>query len=553
MEKLRILRRTPGRSANIFRLLDGGLWLLLFAGVLLFILWPLAEVLLRSLLYDGRPSLRLFQELVPANLSYLRNSLLVAGLSTLAALAVAVCIALYESFARGRLRRLVVPLLLLTMISPPFVSTLAYIILFGRRGFITHTLLGISSNPYGWHGIVVMQALGEISITALLIIGVLHGLDGRLLQASRDLGASVAQTLRRVVLPLLLPGIGAAGFVAFIRSLADFGTPIIIGGNFSVLATEIYMTVISSGDLGKAAVLSVMLLVPALIAMLFFRRTESMGVLSAMGSTGRQHRQQELVLQGTLAKVLAIVTWLFFAVMLLQFLTIFLTAVTRYTPAGYIFTLEHLNVFHGNQWRSILRSVCYALTAGIVSSVFGVLLAYYLERRHMWGRRLLELLSSLPYVVPGTLFGIGYVLAFHDEPLALTGTAIIVVINCIFRQLIVAVKAGAAVLSNVSPDLENAARDLGTPRIFILRDILLPLLKPAIFVSFVNTFTATMMTIGAIIFIISPNAKVATVELFDSLKQGVYGDAAVFALLLTLITVAANLLFGWLLRSRQTE
>ena len=171
----------------------------------------------------------------------------------------------------------------------------------------------------------------------------------------------------------------------------------------------------------------------------------------------------------------------------------------------------------------------------------------------MWGRRLLELLSSLPYVVPGTLFGIGYVLAFHDEPLALTGTAIIVVINCIFRQLIVAVKAGAAVLSNVSPDLENAARDLGTPRIFILRDILLPLLKPAIFVSFVNTFTATMMTIGAIIFIISPNAKVATVELFDSLKQGVYGDAAVFALLLTLITVAANLLFGWLLRSRQTE
>ena len=144
-------------------------------------------------------------------------------------------------------------------------------------------------------------------------------------------------------------------------------------------------------------------------------------------------------------------------------------------------------------------------------------------------------------------------LAFHDEPLALTGTAIIVVINCIFRQLIVAVKAGAAVLSNVSPDLENAARDLGTPRIFILRDILLPLLKPAIFVSFVNTFTATMMTIGAIIFIISPNAKVATVELFDSLKQGVYGDAAVFALLLTLITVAANLLFGWLLRSRQPE
>ncbi len=550
---MRLFWRSFHCSNAIFRLLDGGLWLLLFAGVLLFILWPLAEVLLRSFMHDGELSLRLFRELVPVNLSYLYNSLLVAGLSTLIALVVAVCIAFYESYAQGRLRHLVVPLLLLTMISPPFVSSLAYIVLFGRRGFITHTILGISSNPYGWHGIVIMQALGGISLTALLIIGVLHGLDGRLLQASRDLGASVAQTLRRVVLPLLLPGIGAAGFVAFIRALSDFGTPIIIGGNFSVLATEIYMTVISSGNLGKAAVLSVMLLLPALAAMLFYRRTESMGVLTAMGGTGRQHGSQELVLQGPLAKMLAAVTWLFFAVMLLQFFAIFLTAVTRYTPAGYIFTLEHLQAFHATQWRSILRSVCYAFTAGSIASLFGVLLAYYLHRRRMCGRRLLELLSSLPYVVPGTLFGIGYVLAFHDEPLAITGTAAIVIINCIFRQLIVAVKAGSAVLANVSPDLENAARDLGTPRIFILWDILLPLLKPAIFVSFVNTFAATMMTIGAVIFIISPNAKVATVELFDSLKQGSYGDAAVFALLLTLITVAANLLFGRLLRNKQEQ
>ncbi|CQR71731.1 Ferric iron ABC transporter, permease protein [Sporomusa ovata] len=523
------------------------------ASIVLFILWPIAAVLLKRFVVDGQITLRLFQEVLPDNFQYLGNSIFVALLSTILTLLVALCIALYENYSTGRFRNLVMPLLLLTMISPPFVSSLAYITLFGRRGFITNTLLGLSSNPYGWHGIVIMQALGEISLTALLLIGVLRGIDGKLLQASRDLGASTSETLRRIVLPLLLPGIGAAGFIAFVKSLADFGTPIVIGGNFSVLATEAYLMVISRGDIGKAAVISIMILVPALIGWIFYRRTESQGVFSNMAGIKIKDGEPELQLGKGMKSLLAAITWFFFALMLVQFLTILLTAVTRYSPGGYIFTGEYLKAMNPDKWSSILRSVWYAFQAGVIASLVGVLLAYYIERRGIWGGRVLEWMANLPYIIPGTLFGIGYILAFHTEPLELTGTAMIVVINCIFRQITVAAKAGSAVLANISPDIENAAKDLGTPPVFILKDIIFPLLKPAVLVSFVNTFTATMMTIGSIIFIISPNAKVATVELFGLLNQGFYGEAAVFAVVLTLLTMAGNLLFAWALHNKEKE
>ena len=135
-------------------------------------------------------------------------------------------------------------LLLLTMISPPFVSSLAYITLFGRRGLITHGVLGLSINPYGWHGIVLMQILSIVSIGTIIIFGVLSSINPNVINASMDAGANCFQTIKRVIIPMVKPGIIAAAFIAFVQSLSDFGTPIIIGGGFKVLAMEAYLQVI---------------------------------------------------------------------------------------------------------------------------------------------------------------------------------------------------------------------------------------------------------------------------------------------------------------------
>lgn len=546
----KIRKDLPGA---ILRLADLLIMITIVVSILIFILWPITAVLLKSVFFDGQFTLRLYREILPDNIDYLFNSVFIAVLSTGLALLISICIALYERYSTSRFKGFVMPMLLLTMISPPFVSSLAYITLFGRRGFITNTLLGLSVNPYGWHGIVIMQALGEISFTALLMIGVLRGLDSRLLHASRDLGASSMETLRRVVLPLLLPGIGATGFIAFVKSLADFGTPIVIGGKFSVLATEAYLMVISRGDLSKAAVLSVMIVIPAVVAMVFYRRAGNLGVFTGMSGLSAKACVGDLKLPRTVEILLLMITWTFLALMILQFVTIIITAITRYSPNGYIFTSEYLTGFHYGKYDSIFRSLWYSCLAGVFASIIGVLLAYYVERRRIWGGKSLDFIASLPYITPGTFFGIGYVLAFHNEPLILTGTVVIVIINCVFRQVTVASKSGSAVLANISPELENAAKDLGTPSLYILKDIMLPLLQPAFLVSFANTFTTTMMTIGSIIFIISPSAKVATVELFGLINQGNYGEAAVMASLLTFVTVIVNLIFAALLSDKKEK
>jgi len=216
-------------------------------------LWPIAAVLITSVYNNGSISFNYYYDLFTVNRKLLLNSIFVASLSTILSVSWGLVIALFITHSNNKGKKVVFSVLLLTMISPPFVTSLAYIMLLGKRGIITYQLLGLSLNPYGWHGIVLMQTLGFTSLAALLIIGVLRGIDKNLEQASLDLGADSYQTLTGIIIPLVKPGIIAAALITFIRSLADFGTPIIIGGGYSVLATEAYLNVVGLYNLPRAS------------------------------------------------------------------------------------------------------------------------------------------------------------------------------------------------------------------------------------------------------------------------------------------------------------
>ena len=442
---------------------------------------------------------------------------------------------------------------MLTMISPPFVGSLAFIMLFGRRGLITNGILGLSMNPYGWQGIVLMQTIGEISFSSIMLISILKNIDNRLILASRDLGASPFETLKRVILPIAKPGIFATLFIVFTKSLADFGTPIIIGGNYSTLATEAYLTIIGRSNLEKAAAMSVILIIPALVAFYFYRK--SMKKVSSLSggvkSTGNKENIFEL--SKGVKLFLGSITWLFIIIILIQYATIFLNAISNRATGNIVFTLDYIKSFKLKSLQAFIRSIKYSLIAGFFASIIGMLLSYYTERRKIIGMRFIEFISSLPYIIPGTFFGIGYILAFNDEPFALTGTVVIVVLNCIFRQISVGSKASSALFSNMSNEIEQVAKDLGAPNIMILKDIIFPLLKPAFLSSFINTFTSTMTTVGAIIFLISPGANLATVEMFNAIKNGKYGLGSVIACLIILVTFIVNILANRVLNSSQEE
>ncbi|MEA4961820.1 ABC transporter permease [Lutispora sp.] len=532
------------KDTLIYDLIETILIIGVVLSVLIFILGPVAAVLKESFMHKGNPDLKNFQYAFSRGGKLLLNSVFSAGLATALTLIFAVCIAVYGTFSRGLLKKIMPSMLMLTMISPPFVASLAYITLFGRRGLITHKLLGLTINPYGWHGVVLMQALGSISIAALIILGTLKSMDGSLIDASSDLGAGHWHTVKNVVLPAARPGIIAAGFLTFIRCLSDFGTPIIIGGKFNVLATQAYLEVISSSNLPAASAMSVLLLLPALLAFAYYNHSIKSLKLHGGSNTKSQLREASLRLDGPIGFALKLICWLYIGAMLAQYGSILLSAVSYYRGGSIVFTLEYVKAMRYGKLRSFFRSLWYSFVAGITAGLLGNLFAYYTVKRRIWGSKLLDFAASLPYIIPGTFFGIGYILAFRDYPLKLTGTGMIVLLNCIFRQLPTASKAASSVLVGINPDLENGARDLGAPKLLALKDIVFPLLRPAFAVSFINTFTATMTTVGAIIFIISPSAKLATVEMFDTLRNGDYGVGAVIANMIIYSTLIINILFS---------
>ena len=167
------------------------LFFTLIIGVLLFILWPSLAVIKESIYFDGNLSFELYKNLFQDNIKLLSNSFLVASLTTILTIFLSLNTALYLSYTGDKVKKFIFIILLLTMISPPFVSSLAYIKLFGRRGFITHSLLGLNLNTYGWHGVVLMQTFSHTSLATLIITGVLQGIDNNIINAAQDLKAAI--------------------------------------------------------------------------------------------------------------------------------------------------------------------------------------------------------------------------------------------------------------------------------------------------------------------------------------------------------------------------
>ncbi len=515
---------------------------LVLAGIALFILYPIVSVVATSFFKDGRFTLEYYRELAtPKSLKLIKNSLWVSTLSSVFTTAAAFFIALAAFAESGKRRSVIRNGLLLTMISPPFVSALAYILLFGRRGIITHQILGLSVNPYGWHGIVILQVIGSVSFAALMLLNSFDNLDQRLILASRDLGATPAQTLFGVILPLVRPGLLSVLFMLFTMNLADFGTPIVIGGNYKVLATEAYTQVISTANLGRASAISVLMVPAAALAFYFYYRAMKMN--EGNSGTGRTAMGDVSAypLTGGVAVVTRAVTGLFFLVMALKYGNIFLSAFTNTAKGRLDFTLDYFGDLPRSQWSSFRHSLVYSAIAAAVASLLGILLSYYTHRRKIRGMRGAEFLASLPHIIPGTFYGLGYVAAFSHPPIYIRGTSVIIIANLIFRQLSLTCKSANAAFTGLNRKLEDAARDLGASRMDILGGIILPLLRQIFVTGFISIFTSCMTSVGAIIFLISPGKNVASAELFQSIENGRYGVASVQAVFIILVTVSINL------------
>ena len=439
-------------------------------------------------------------------------------------------------------KRIALILLSMSMVSPPFISSLSFITLYGRRGLITYRLLGLSFDPYHKWGVILMQSIHFACMNTLFFTNALEDFDGKLYDSGRDLGANAFFVLKDILLPLLSPAILASFFLSFLRGLSDFGTPIIIGGRYSTLATEIYLQIIGFSDFSKAAAMNILLLLPAFFSFLLYR----MSMKRADERNKEQKGKTGLRLDSKHWMNLPIQFLLFFFLLfqLLQYASIFLYGFLRFNKKQIFFTWENMGSLFQYNLSTMGLSLLLAFAASVVGSFFAFLLAYLMERKMKRGKKLLDFALSLPYLLPGTCFGLAYILAFNKAPLKLTGTVWIMLFSLLFRQMPLGSRLASTALSQSPKNLELAARDLGAKPSLVFFQIILPGILPSFFSSVYLQFSQGLTTAGAIIFLISAKYKDLVYTLFDAINRGDYAVASLISGIMILLSLAFSFLLG---------
>lgn len=528
----------------------------LIAFLTLFILYPLAILLVDSVVGDNGLTLDIFARIfkMPTFTTAITNTLKVGFVVGLIATAVGLLFAYVEVYVRinrfaGGLFKVVS---MLPVVSPPFVLSLSMIMLFGKAGIITRHLLKIYDNSvYGFWGIVIVQSLTFFPVCYMMFKGLLKNIDPSLEEAARDMGASRMKVFTSVTLPLLLPGIGNAFLVTFIESIADFANPMIIGGNYDTLATTIYLQITGAYDKAGAAAMAVVLLCITLamfVVQKYVLEAKSTATLTGKASRGRMLIEDRgvripltsLCTAGALFVILMYIcvpigalfpTWgfKFFPLTLKWFKLVF----TRYQG-----------------FKAFKDSFLLSLISAPVTALFSMIISYLVVKRKFRSKGFIEAVSMLAMAVPGTVLGVGYIRGFsggifHSGVMqGIYGTGLILVIVFVIRSLPTGTRSGIAALRQIDKSIEESAYDMGADSFKVFTTVTLPLIKDSFLSGLVTAFVRSITAISAIILLVTPQYLLITVQINEFAEKGSYGLACAFATILIIITYGAVLLMN---------
>jgi iron(III) transport system permease protein len=463
----------------------------------------------------------------------LKNSILLAIISTILVVCIAFCFAYLGLKGPGIIRAPLRLLGLLPLIAPPFIFALSLIVIGGRKGIFTKAFM-LPFHIYGWPGVIIAQMITFLPLGYLMIENVLRSLNPNLDEAAGDMGASDLQILFKITIPLAAPGILKAALLVFIMSIADFGNPMLIGGGVPFLATKAYFLWISEANLEMAAVFCVFLVIPSMLMFIVHEYILKGKMYTTIG--GKPQQTEKKKISPTLFVPMMAVATPVSLMILLCFGVIFFGAFTKILMIDNSFTLAHFETQNGI--RSVMSSLRFAFSAALIAPVIGIALSYILVRKRIPLKQGLEFLALLGFAVPGTVMGVGYILFFNSPPLKLTGTLAIMVINEAFRNLSVGLEAGVSKLHQIDVAIEEAAVDMGASAFQTFTRIVLPLISSAFVAGFIYTFMVGMIAVSAVIFLISPGNHLASLYILSVAEEGFLGMACAISVMLILVVAA---------------
>ena len=483
------------------------------------------------------------------------NSLFLAILVGVITTVLGLIFALVVTRSGFRYKKLLRALTVLPIVTPPFVIGLALILLFGLSGSVTvffADLFGVAPTRwlYGLPGILIAQILAFTPIAFLVLIGVVEGVSPSMEEAAQTLRASKWQVFKTVSLPLMRPGLANAFLLGFIESMADFGNPLVLGGNYDVLSTEIFFTIVGAQyDQGRAAVLAIILLFFTLSA--FYAQRRWLGKKSYTTVTGKGDTGVHPLMPRAVSLPVTVMACLWAGFSALIYVMILYGSFVELWGVRNALTFKHyITAFSvrlsesgirwtGAAWDSFFTTLQIAAIAAPLTAIVGIITAYLLTRQNFAGKNSFEFGTMLSFAIPGTVIGVSYILAFNVPPIEITGTGIILIVSFVFRNMPVGVRAGIASMSQLDKSLDESSLTLGANSWQTFRKIIVPLLRPAILAALVYSFVRAMTAISAVIFLVSAEYDMATSYIIGRVENNDYGLAIAYSTTLIFVMLSA--------------
>lgn len=527
------------------------LTLILLALFLLFVIYPIGMLIVKSLFVGGKVDLSYFVKFFSKKYYWvtLVNSFKVTVLSTLLACLIGVPMAYLLRSVKIRGSEFLNILIVISYLSPPFIGAYAWIQLLGRNGFITRILNALFHvklhGIYGFAGIVLVFSLQSFPLIYMYVSGAMKNLDNSLNEAAESLGCNAFQRVTKVIFPLVLPSLLAGMLLVFMRVFSDFGTPMIIGEGYKTFPVMLYtqfMGEVGTND-GFAATMCVIVIV---IALMFFFIQKLLGQKFTYSMTALKPMQAKEA-EGWRKVCAHLAVYLVTLVAALPQITVIITSFIG-TINGSLFTGEftldnYRNIFSKGNTVAIRNTYLFGLEAIVVVIVCGILISYLSVRKKNTLTGVLDVLTMFPYIIPGSVLGISFLYAFNGPPFLLGGTVIIMIIALSIRRMPYTIRSSTAIIGQISPSIEEASISLGASQVKTFLQITVPMMLPGVLSGAIMSWITLISELSSSVILYTSRTSTLTVAIYSEVIRSNFGNAAAYSTILTLTSIVSLLIF----------
>lgn len=516
--------------------------------LLFFLIWPLGTTIGRAFIERGQDfslsnfSFANFERFFTSTMYQrsLRNSFLVAFSVVFFTLLIGVPMGYFVARVEMPFKRVMLSLGILPIITPAFVGAFSWIILLGRQGVLRYivnrilNIFGWTLPPiYGLFGIIFTMTLVYFPFVFLLSHGAFKSSNPLLEESAMIMGAKNSRILRTVTVPLILPSLGAAAILVFIRSIGNFGIPAILGGQQYVLPTLIYFRVNGFWDLNGAAAIAMISVMIVIIALWMQKKIISSREYETISTASSEHK----LYKHPIIKIIAnVYCWFILTIALAPQITIFIMSFfenwRELLPIG--FTLNNYLSIPQIASKPIFNSLYLALIASFFTAILGSLIAYIVERRRPKGAILIDFTVMTPFVLPGIVVAVALLTTFSSGPIILSGTYTIIMISFIVRRTPYVFRSVCASLTQLDEALEESSLIAGANWFYTFRRVTLPLILPGIIAGTILTFSTLLQELSTTILLYSSKTQTLPIQIYNAVADGKFGEASALSVLLML-------------------